>query len=159
MWGIGLPPWHTLKIFNHFENHGAVGVVEYFYRAWESPKMFDIPTGLHPLEHIARRYLDSWTFNHEKAKAGCGEPIAQCLLDWIDAYKIDKYVEHMSASCRLWSVGQLHYANIIRDYRKDLPILVWSSDMIDIRTFNEAQVKAQVDAFVEVMESHKRRRL
>lgn len=159
MWGIGLPPWHTLRIFNHFESHGAVGVREYFYRAWESPNMLDIPTGIHPLEHIVRRNMDSNTFNYERAKVRCGEPVAQYLLDWIDEYKIDGYVEHMSTSCRLWSVGQLHYANIIRENLKDFPILIWSSDMIDIHTFNEAQVKAQIDAFVDVMESYKRRKI
>ena len=162
MWGIGLPPWHTLSIFNYFESHGAVGTVEGFYRIGSpgiaSPKQFDIPSGISPLEHIAQRYFHTYSFNHEKAQAGCGEPIAQYLLDYIDEYKVDGYVEHMSTSCRLWSLGQLHYSNVVREYRKDLPFMTWSSDIIDLSTFNETEVKAQIDAFIEVLDTNKRRK-
>jgi benzoyl-CoA reductase/2-hydroxyglutaryl-CoA dehydratase subunit BcrC/BadD/HgdB len=163
MWGIGLPPWHSLNIFNYFESHGAVGVIEGFYRIGSpgiaSPKLFDIPTGISPLEHIARRYFGMWSFNHAQAQKDCGEPIAQYMLDWIDDYQIDGYVEHMSTSCRLWSLGQLHYSNVVRRYRKDLPFLMWSSDMVDLGTFSEADVKTQIDAFIEVLNTHKTAKL
>ena len=76
----------------------------------------------------------------------------QRVLDFIRDYKIDAIVDHGSVSCRATTIGQIHQRNVLREHVK-VPILYIETDIIDSRTFSEAHLKGQIDAFVETLAS------
>jgi benzoyl-CoA reductase/2-hydroxyglutaryl-CoA dehydratase subunit BcrC/BadD/HgdB len=153
IWGGGLPPWHTMNIFNYFEEQGAVFVRETSYSPiWPA----EIPANLHPLERLAWRSFGNWTFWHERAKKGCGDPAVEQLLAWIVDYNAVGMVMHQSMTCRATSIGQMHYKKMVQKYI-ELPIMLLESDIVDVRTYSETQTKERVDAFIEMVDSYKSR--
>jgi len=154
VWGGGLPPWHSMNIFNHFEERGAVCIIETCYCQFEPFE--DAYKYNDPLERLARWYYHRFTSKQKKALHGPGHPRVQRLLDWIDEYQADGLVMHGSISCRATTVGQMYFENVLRDYIR-IPTLFMESDIVDDRDYSEVQTKAKVDAFIETMESHKQR--
>ena len=52
--------------------------------------------------------------------------------------------------------GQIHVLNVLKD-RVDIPTLILESDICDIMAFDEARIRGEIDAFIEVLgESVKR---
>ena len=153
LWGGGLPPWHTLGIFNYFESKGAVFVIETAYRPWEP---VEIPKAVtDPLEFLAWRYFKRITYRYEKARKNGVDPSVQLLLDYIDDYHIDGMMMHQTATCRASTIGQIHHKNMVQEHVK-IPTMFMESDIVDVRAYSEADTKMRVDALVETMESNKR---
>ena len=152
LWSGGLPPWHSMGIFKYFETLGAVFVTEMAYNFGEPANIPDSITD--PVERLANGFFQMFTNYFERAHKGCGDPSVQRMLDCIEDYKIDALVNHGSVSCRATTIGQLHQSNVIQEHVK-LPSLYIETDIIDTRTFSEAQTKAQIDAFIETVISHK----
>ena len=72
LYGGGLPPWHTLWIFNYFESFGAVFVIENVYRGYDP---VEVPSRVKdPVEYLAWRSFLRFTQRHEKARAHSGNP-------------------------------------------------------------------------------------
>lgn len=146
LYGGGLPPWHTLWIFNWFESFGAVFVIENVYRGFDP---VEVPARItDPVEYLAvRAYLRATRF-HEKARANSGDPVVEKLLGMIDDYAIDGVVFHACRSCRATTIGQTHTKAELSRYC-DLPMMQLVSDMVDLRDYSESQWKAQISTFIE----------
>lgn len=148
LYGGGLPPWHTLWIFNYFESFGAVFVIENMYRAYDP---VEVPSHVKdPVEYLAWRAFLRLTQRHEKAKANSGNPVVERLLEMIKDYQIDGVVFHACRSCRATTIGQVHIKNQLSQFT-DIPMTQLVSDMVDLRDYSEAQWKAQIGAFIEAL--------
>ena len=154
LFGGGLPPWHTMWMFNYFETLGAVFVIENAYRVYDP---VEVPSHVKdPLEYLAWRTFLRWTQRFDKAKKRSGIATVERLLEFIDDYAIDGVVTHATRSCRATTVGQIDWLRRLNDYTK-VPTMQLISDIIDVRDYSEAQWKAQIDAFVEAVDAHKKR--
>lgn len=152
LWGGGLPPWHTMKLFNYFGALGAVFVRETAYMPYE---LVDIPSSVtHPLERLAFRAFGHFTCRYERARKGCGNPHVQLILDWLDEYRADGVVMHQVMTCRATTIGQTHYRQLIQKYVK-LPVMFLESDIVDVRAYSETQTRRQIDTFLELVDSYK----
>ncbi len=152
LWAGGLPPWHTMWMFNYFESLGAVCVIETSYRP-DDP--VEVPSHVKdPVEYLAWRTFLRQTHRYEKARKHSGNPQVELLLEFVDGYQIDGMVMHASRSCRATTIGQIFLKNLVQEY-VPVPATQLVSDIIDVRDYSEAQWKAQIDAFVETVASHK----
>lgn len=154
LWGGGIPPWHTMGIFNYFESLGAVVVMEVTY--YPGSPCLDAADCADPIERIARWAFHRFTEWHPRAAKGCGHPIAQRLLDWIDEYHVDGIIMHGSTSCRASTMGQIFFKNIIQEHSK-VPVLFIESDIVDERDYSEADMKRRIEDFMEVVALHKQK--
>ena len=160
LWGGGLPSWFALGDFNYFNSKGAVFPVETTYRMVEALYNFDIDFSriTDPLEHIAWRWLKFWTYRYDKARRRPGShPDVERLIDYIEDYQIDGVVMHEAFSCRSWHVGLIWQLNLLKKIYRDIPSLVLESDIIDISSYNEADTRARIDAFIDTLEAAKSR--
>lgn len=148
LYGGGLPPWHTLWIFNYFESFGAVFAIENVYRGFDP---VEVPAHVKdPVDYLAWRAFLRMTRYHEKARAGSGNPTVEKLLGLIQDYAIDGVVFHACRSCRATTVGQTHIKSELGKHC-ELPMMQLVSDMVDLRDYSEAQWKAQIGAFMEAL--------
>ncbi len=148
LWGGGLPPWHSMYIFNYFEEKGAVFVAETAYRPLEP---IDVPENIKdPLRIIAYRAYKRFTYRHKKAMENTGNPNVELLLELIKEYDADGVVMHGSLSCRASTIGQIHFKNLIQRYVK-IPVMFMESDIVDIRDYSEAETKRKIDDFIETL--------
>lgn len=155
LWGGGLPPWHNLRLLNYFEDFGAVFVIETTYRPLD---LVEVPSSVtHPLDYLAWRTFLTLTYRHERARRGCGHYHIQLLLDLIEDYKVDGMVMHGTVSCRAQTVGQLYFGNLVQEYVR-VPSISLESDIVDARTYSEAQTRMQIEAFIETVDSYQRGR-
>lgn len=153
LWGMGIPPWFALMIFNFFESWGAVFPIEAIYRPFEP---VEIPAGVtHPLERLAWRMYKRATYRYEKASKRTGDPDVELLIELIDDYKIDGVVLHRAFSCRPVHTGQLHQLALLKQYRP-LPSLILESDMVDVRSFSEDDIKNKIETFIEMVDANKK---
>ena len=134
---------------------GAVFPVETTYRMVEATRNFDVDLSKinDPLEHLAWRWLLYATYWHDKARKRPGSsPEVERLIQYIEDYKIDGIVMHEAFSCRTWHVGLIWQLNQLKKVYRDIPSLVLESDIIDISTYNEADTRARIDAFLDTIE-------
>lgn len=177
IWAGGLPSWFALTDFNYFNSKGAVFPVETTYRMVEKINRLDLPQTSDPLEHIAWRWIRYWTHWYDRARKRPGsEPDVERIIQYIEEYKIDGIVMHEAFSCRSFHVGLIWQLNQIakiykpiptlilgkngkeeRVYR-ELPSLILESDIIDISSYNEADTRTRIDAFIDTLEAVKRKR-
>jgi benzoyl-CoA reductase/2-hydroxyglutaryl-CoA dehydratase subunit BcrC/BadD/HgdB len=160
IWGGGLPSWFALSDFNYFNSKGAVFPVETTYRMVEAIYNFDIDLSkiTDPLEHIAWRWLKFWTYWHDRARKRPGShPDVEQLIKYIEDYKIDGIVVHEAFSCRSWHPGLIWKLNLLKKVYRDIPSLVLESDIVDISSYNEADTRARIDAFIDTLEAVKKR--
>ena len=159
LWGGGLPSWFALADFNYFNSKGAVFPVETTYRSVEAIYNFDVDLTRisDPLEHMAWRWLKYWTYWYDKARKRPGShPDVERLIQYIEDYKIDGVVMHEAFSCRTWHPGLIWQLNLLKKVYRDIPSLILESDIVDISSYSEADTRARIDAFIEILESAKR---
>lgn len=146
--GGGLPPWHTMWIFNYFESLGAVFVIENAYRSADPVEVSSYVKD--PLEYLAwRTYLRRTQFFRE-ARLRSGDPVVERILQLIDDYKIDGVVFHATRSCRATTVGQLHRKNVLQRF-VSVPIMQLTSDIVDLRDYSEDGWKTQISTFLDMI--------
>lgn len=151
LYGGGLPPWHTMWIFNYFESFGASFVMENVYRVHDP---VEVPSHVKdPVEYLAWRTFLRLTSRHEKTRAHSGNLEVERLLDLIRDYRIDGVVFHACRSCRATTLGQIHTKNRLGQF-VDMPMTQLVSDMVDLRDYSEAQWKAQIGTFIEALAAH-----
>lgn len=155
LYGGGLPPWHTMWVFNYFESFGAVLAAENVYRSYDP---VEVPGRVKdPVEFLAWRTFLRLTQLHARAKANSGHIFVEKLLGMIEDYKMDGVVFHACRSCRATTFGQTHIKNLLGRYT-DIPMMQLVSDMVDLRDYSEAQWKAQIGAFMEALKGRKQDR-
>ena len=152
-WGMGLPPWFALNIFDYFKKLGAVFPIENCYRP---PDPVDVPKGLHPLRKLAWKFFNQSTYWYKKAQRNSGHPDVERLLEWIKDYNIDGVVMHCAMTCRTVHCGEIDQLNILKEHI-DIPTVILESDMADAHNFSEAQFKARIDAFMEIIADYKKK--
>ncbi len=155
LWGVGLPPWHSMYILDYFLEFGAVFAAE---TAYMIPEPFKIPdNATDPVEIIALRAFERNTSLQLRGQqAGGVPPLAQAHLERIEDHSIDGVVMHITRSCRASTMGQTLVRNVIRDRYPKMPVMFMESDIIDLHTYSEADTKNKIDAFMEMVESSKR---
>ncbi|MFC1859083.1 2-hydroxyacyl-CoA dehydratase subunit D [Thermodesulfobacteriota bacterium] len=150
IFGKGLPPWHSLFIFNMFEQHGAVTVFDLCY--WPGPPQeVEEPD---PLRRMALKGWERWRVYHERAQGGCGDPSLQVLLDAIKDYQAEGVIYHLPRSCRFTMLGTMFEGRVVQE-QTGVPSLYLESDIIDIRDFSEGQMRTQIESFMEMLETRK----
>jgi len=158
LWGGGLPPWHTMGIFNYVEERGALFVFQSVYLPLHPA---DIPDRItNPLERLvySRYEMGIRRAEHDRERGlfgvcnfvGLGNP-----LIFVDEFKVDGVVMHWLRSCRGTTIGQIYQKRLLEE-RSNLPVLFVESDMCDIRDYFEADWKMKFDAFLETLEARKR---
>ena len=155
LWGVGLPPWHSMYILDYFLNFGAVFAAE---TAYMIPEPFEIPPDISdPVEIIALRAFErNSALQRRGQEAGGVPPLAQAHLERIKDYNIDGVVMHITRSCRASTMGQILVRNVIRDHYPNMPVMFMESDIIDLDTFSDVETKNRIDAFIEMVHAYKK---
>ena len=151
LWGGGLPPWHTLSIFNYFEQQGAVFTIETSYHPPEPVE--PLGAGAHPLARLAHRFITRVERAQARANRGCGDARVQQILDLLEDYGNVGMMMHQARSCRATSLGQIHFKNIVQEHVK-VPTMFMESDIIDVRDYSEADTRMRVDAFLDAVAAY-----
>jgi len=157
IWGPGLPPWHTMQMFQEFESLGAVFVWEIAYGT--PGKGSPIPDSItDPLERMAWAQYEHFLQKQRRSVVG-GYNLLEMdnPLEWIEPYQADGVVFHWLKSCRATTVGQRWYQNLIQEH-SGVPTLQLESDICDMRDMAEADWSAKIKAFIEVVDTHKERK-
>ncbi|MBS4023934.1 MAG: 2-hydroxyacyl-CoA dehydratase [Dethiobacter sp.] len=156
----GLPPWFNLGLFNYLESLGAVVVIEasYYCGPMEEVNLDD------PLEGLVQRIWKKTCWRHSRRTEAAPEvcnhgvfgPLGSLgLLNWVKEYDLDGALMHRNRSCRATSLGQVHYSNVLNEV--GIPTLILESDMADPRAWSDSRIKAQVEAFLEVIDNSRKR--
>jgi len=155
LWGVGLPPWHSMYILDEFLRYGAVFAAE---TAYMIPEPFEIPACVpDPVQLIAERAFDrNSALQRRGQEAGGIPPLAQAHLEYIRDFGIDGVVMHITRSCRASTMGQIMVRNVIRDQYPEMPVMFMESDIIDLHTYSEAETKDRIDSFMEMVDEYKR---
>ena len=156
---IELPLWHSLGLLNYLESLGALSVMEsaLYYPGPPAPEGISDP--LERLAWLSKSYDSKGRLFDPQARAEARDSKKSWLmlkyLDWAQEYQLDGAVLHYLLSCRAASVELTHVKNVLlREVQ--IPSLRIESDVVDVRTFPEAEVKGQAEAFVEVMDHYKK---
>ena len=151
MW-VGMSPLHTMKIFNYFEDLGAVVVSS----AWLAPYIDDaLGSVSDPLERLALRdYL--WAlYRFRRTRGLYNRGHEGPVRELIEARRVDGVVFHVARSCRYHSIGLLYGQKVVQE-ETDVPTLMLESDLCDVRDFSEAEWNLRIKAFIETVDAHKR---
>jgi len=158
LWGAGLPSWFALGDFQYFNSMGAVFPAETTYRNAEKIERLELPKTNDPLEHIAWRWVRFWTHWYDKARQRPGSiPKVERIIEYIEDYKCDGVVFHSAFSCRSWHAGIVQQAEILRKVYRDIPVLIMEGDIVDISSYNEADTHNRIDAFIEALETERKK--
>ncbi len=154
LWGVGIPPWHSMYILDYFLNFGAVFPAE---TAYMIPEPFTIPPDItDPIELIALRAFErNSALQSRGQEAGGVPPLAQAHLERIRDFSIDGVVMHVTRSCRASTMGQILVRNVIRDYYPGMPVMFMESDIVDVDTYSEDEAKNRIDTFMEMVSAYK----
>jgi benzoyl-CoA reductase/2-hydroxyglutaryl-CoA dehydratase subunit BcrC/BadD/HgdB len=158
VWGAGLPSWFALGDFQYFNEKGAVFPAEVTYRNLEKIENLDLPQTDDPLERIAWRWVRYYTHWYDAARKrpGCIPKVAR-IIEYIEDYKCDGVVFHSAFSCRSWHAGIVHQAQVLKKVYGDIPVLIMEGDIVDASSYNEADTRNRIDAFIETLDAYKKR--
>ena len=158
IWGGGLPPWHTMQIFNYVEEQGGIFCFQSVYLPIRTAEVDESVTD--PLERMVRGRYDMYRMRSEIDRAlgifgfcnfvGLGNPLL-----FVKPFKADGVVMHWLRSCRGTTIGQIYQKNLLAE-RSGIPTLFLESDMCDVRDYFEADWKMKLQAFLETIEAQKR---
>jgi benzoyl-CoA reductase/2-hydroxyglutaryl-CoA dehydratase subunit BcrC/BadD/HgdB len=70
------------------------------------------------------------------------------IVALIKTFDVDGMVMHSNRSCKPYSLGQYDLARNIKE-ETGIPVLIIEADMVDSRTYAEAQIKTRIEAFLE----------
>jgi benzoyl-CoA reductase/2-hydroxyglutaryl-CoA dehydratase subunit BcrC/BadD/HgdB len=137
-----LPVWYRTRwLSDKFAAHGACLVADTYTSAWcGSMKYIDPSDFINTMaEGYSRIYLNIGV-----------DQMADEVIAMIDKYDVQGLVMHSNRSCKPYSFGQYDIRGIIQE-KRGLPTLMLEADMVDERSFSEAQVETRIDAFMEML--------
>jgi benzoyl-CoA reductase/2-hydroxyglutaryl-CoA dehydratase subunit BcrC/BadD/HgdB len=141
IWDL-FPVYHNMRLLNFFAEFGAAFVTDLYGNAFSGRV-----DAAEPFGSLAERYL---SFFMRSASLGKGE----IYKKRIEKYHVDGIVFHSNRCCRCFSAEQPETGQILRQ-ELGLPSMTFEADMVDPRIFDDAQVKARVESFIEMLEAHK----
>lgn len=137
-----LPPWFDLRFFKYLNSLGAVVVAETFSHVWTG--RLD-PSK--PLESLAKKYLPNF--------ANCSiDKKVNLIQNLVKEFEADGIILPTNWGCRMMSIGE----TIVKEtaYNKlGVPSLILDIDSSDWRSYNETQVKKNVEIFLQVLSGNK----
>jgi bcr-type benzoyl-CoA reductase subunit B len=137
-----LPVWHRTRwLSDRFAAHGACLVADTYTSAWCGSMQYIDPSDFIATmaEGYSRIYLNIGV-----------DQMAEQVLAMIDKYDVQGMVMHSNRSCKPYSFGQYDIQRIIQE-RRGIPTLILEADMVDERSFSEAQIDTRIEAFMEML--------
>jgi benzoyl-CoA reductase/2-hydroxyglutaryl-CoA dehydratase subunit BcrC/BadD/HgdB len=141
IWDL-FPIYHNMRLLNYFAEFGAAFVTDLYGNAFSGRLDSSDPFG-----SLAERYL---SFFMRSASLGKAEIYKKRALE----YSVDGIVFHSNRCCRCFTAEQPDVGNILRE-ELGLPSMMFGANMVDPRGYDDVQVKAQVESFIEMLESRK----
>jgi len=136
----GIPYWHHLGMFNYLEdNYGAVFVYELYTATWGLASL----NPAKPFESLAYKTL----LNPTNMPTSWGE---EWITRLVKEFDVDGIVLLSSRSCKATSIGNLTIQKVLRE-EYGIPSVVIEADHTDDRAYSDAEVKARLDAFMEML--------
>jgi benzoyl-CoA reductase subunit B len=134
MW-YGIPLWFNMGIFNYFEEIGGVFAYEPAYNPspWPPQREDD------PLTEMAVRSLYGGTSMNSMTKG---------ILEQCEEYNIQGAVLAFLLTCRPVYLPALEIKRVLEKELR-IPSVMIECDLVDERSYSEAQVKTRMDAFGE----------
>ncbi|RJP68029.1 MAG: 2-hydroxyacyl-CoA dehydratase [Candidatus Abyssobacteria bacterium SURF_17] len=140
-----IPLWYNMGLFNYFEKFGAVVVAETYSAAWSIRLDPD-----KPIESLVRKSMLSFPLVSNVSL----KKRIDLVLDACRKYKIDGAILHSNKSCKPISLGQMDLKRALME-TLEVPSVVFEADHMDVRNWNDAQVKNRLDAFMDMLEQRK----
>jgi len=156
----GLPPWHSLGIFDRLAERGWNFVIETIYKPW-TPVNIDLSKYSDPLErYVHERYqstnnLLEVEYSPEEAALIRKEIMStgsspQLAVKHVRDCQCDGVFIHLLLSCRSASYNLCSFQQKLMDILK-VPALVIEGDMVDASLFDPSEVMKRAEAFEETM--------
>lgn len=140
---LGVPPFYNLGLFNYLEKYGAVFVkleAEFLMTGQTDPEVLDPER---PIESLAR-----------KAIIDIANPTFGNRLDvarrTVKDFQIDGIVAANKRGCRNLPAG----FRLLKDMAMNelgVPMTTFDLDGLDLREYNDVQVKSNLDSFIETI--------
>lgn len=134
MW-MGIPLWFNMGIFNYFEDIGGVFAYEPAY----NPTPWPVPSDDDPLTELAVRTLYTGSSMNSSNKS---------LTEQCAEFNLQGAVLASLLTCRPVYLPILEFKRILQK-KADVPSVMIECDLVDERSYSEAQVKTRMDAFGE----------
>lgn len=142
---FGLPPWHTLTLFNYLDEYGAASVIDTIYHPWAVPEDRE-----NPLETLANRML----YTNWSDESGMDYPLGW-MRDVVEEYKVDGIMVHQVLGCRQVTVGAKTSIWRLQNKYKKIPALYIQGDLVDLRDYSDADTKKSIADFIETLSTFK----
>lgn len=136
----GIPFWHHLKLFNYLEDkYKAVFVHELYTATWGLASL----DAAQPFESLAFKML----FN----PTNMPQPwLEKWFVKIVKDFDVDGMVLLSSRSCKATSILNVAVQKFLRE-RHGIPSVIIEADHTDDRAYSDAQAKAKLDIFMEVL--------
>lgn len=132
----GIPFWYNMGLLNYFEDYGGVVVIDTQYGAAGQT-----------INTTTRRQPRRWGMNVMVAS------VVRAVVD----YHLDGVVLSYTPTCRALYVNQMEIKNTLEE-ELGVPAILLESDMVDPSSYNEAETKMRIDAFIEQVTERARHR-
>jgi len=157
LWGWGIPPYSYLKIFNIMEEYGAVPVMGTSNTCYCQYTYDDFDRFTDPFERLVTgRFRNTNHAAREANKLNVTGDVMD-VLNFSRDYKCDGIVLNGTPSCRARTIGQMAAIEMLKEH-SDVPILIMENDMADPRAVNEAEIRSNIESFIQVVDTAKRKR-
>jgi len=138
----GIPYWHHLDVFDYLrDRYGAVFVYELYTATWGIASL----NPAKPFESLAFKML----YNPVNMPPKWSE---KWIKDIVKDFDVDGIVLLSSRSCKATSINNLIIHEVLRD-KYGIPSVVLEADHTDHRDYSDAEVKAKLDTFMEMLRS------
>ena len=137
----GLAPWFNMSLFNYFEKYGGVFVYEPIYNYVPFPPR----TPENPIRELAIRQLQQ--SGGMISPAQIGQAVSN-VVNAVREYKCSGLVTFNLITCRPVVYPTVEMSRIL-DEEFGIPSVPIECDLVDERTYSEAQTLARFDAFAE----------
>ena len=141
-----LPVWYRTKwLSDKFASHGASLVADTYTAAWSG------------VTHLIDEdnFLESAALAYSSIHINISiDMMVNKFKEMVQKYKADGIVMHSNRSCKPYSLGQYDLRKMITE-ELGIPVLIFEADMVDERSFGEAQVDTRIEAFMEILKKSK----
>jgi len=142
IWGGGLPPWHTMDIFNYVENQGAIFVYQTSYQPFAPVELPDSIT-----DPLMRMFMS-------RSRPAAAHIARQQGIKQSDLGGLSGLFSSVALVQPFKAQGVV--MRRLLEESSTVPVLILESDMGDVRDHSEAEWKMKLDAFFETIEARKK---